>query len=162
MQANATLSNSDDTGGRSLPSTIGSIAAFGLFGVSFLTFGPGVSATIAIVVALSMAIAAMTVTGLWDTDELATRRAYVRWMSSALMAALLWLAILSANIALAGYGIVTASFAAAIAFAGLVLVEALVSAAATVLFARATGSDPAIGIAAQVADKYAGLAGELI
>lgn len=162
MQANATLSSSTNVDGQPLPSTISSIAAFGLCGVGLLAFAPGFSLTVGIVVTLSMAVAAVTVTGLRDIDELATRRAYVRWMSSALMASLLWLAILGGNAALAGYGATAASLAAAVFFVNLVLIEALVSAVATALFSKATGSDPAIGIAVQVSDKYSGLAGELI
>lgn len=160
MQANATISASGAIRERSLPTTLGWIGSFGLFGFGFLALGPGLATTVGLTVAASMAIAAMTSTGTWKTDELSARRASVRWLSSALMAALLWLAILGANVAFSG--IVTSSLAAVVLFAGLVAAEALVSAAATALFAKTTGADPAIGIAVQVADKYAGLAGEIV
>lgn len=161
MQANATISASGAISERSLPSTFGWIGSFAVFGVGFLAISPGLAATAGIACAASMAIAAMTSTGSWQTGELSARRATVRWLSSGLMAALLWMAILGANAAFAGSGILASCLAATALFSGLVVVEAIVSAVTTALFAKTTGADPAIGIAVQVADKYAGLAGEI-
>lgn len=163
MQANATIvSTTGAISEGSLPSTLGWIGSFALFGVGFLAISPGLAATSGVAVVASTAIAAMTSTGSWQTGEFPVRRASVRWLSSGLMAALLSLAILAANAAFSEAGIVASILAAAALFAMLVVAEALVSAVATALFSKTTGADPAIGIAVQISDKYAGLAGEIV
>lgn len=145
----------------SLPTTLGCIGAFAAFSAGCLLLQPGFVASAALAVMLSLSIAALSVTGLHDVEALATRRAAARWLSAGLMAALLWIAIMTGNFGAGAFSAVAASLLAFVVFGVLVIGEAMFAVAASSVIASATGADPALGVAVQVADKYAGLAGDV-
>ena len=146
------------TGGRMLAGSAGWTVLFGLSGAAVLAVRPSLVVTLAGVAILSAA-------GVWlarkaaSADARDVYRAAARVFSSALMAALLWLALMVQ----AGLDL---SFVASVAlaagtFAAFVAAEAALAAAAAFALARAAGEEPGIPVALLVADRFAGLAGDV-
>lgn len=142
-------------GGRMLAGSAGWTALFGLSGAAVLAARPSLAVTLAGAAALSAA-------GVWLARKATAAdpyRAAARVVSPMLMAALLWLALAAQT----GLGL---PFAASVALAGgaflaLVAVEAVLAGAAAFALARAAGEEPGISVALLVADRFAGLAGDV-
>lgn len=145
-------------GGRMLAGSAGWMALFALSSTAVLAVRPSLALTLAVAAALSAA-------GVWLARRAAStmaegpHRTAARMVSPVLMAALLWLA-LAAQV---GSDL---SFAASVALAGgtflaLVAAEAALASAVAFVLARSAGEEPGIPVALLLADRFAGLAGDV-
>lgn len=145
-------------GDRMLAGSAGWTVLFSLSGAAVLAARPSLALTLAGVAALSAA-------GVWLARKAAsaeagdTHRAAARVVSPMLMATLLWLALVA-------QGGLALSFAASVTLAGgafiaLLAVETALAATAAFALARAAGEEPGISVALLVADRFAGLAGDV-
>lgn len=138
------------------------IGLFAAAGLAFATAQPGL-ATMAVFAGFASAMAAgMALIAAHDDAESAhhqSLRAIVRFVAPVLMAALLWIAILSTQAVLGAGALATA--VALPAFLALMLAESLAAFGMQFGLSRLAGQDFGAPVALLIADKYAGFAGEL-
>lgn len=143
------------------PGTRHCIGLFAVAGAAFLATYPVASVAASISLILSLSLVALACLGASNASGVDAVRTLVRRLAPVHAASLLWLAILFGHLLAGAHGPVISGLSAALLFALLMAMDALISAAAIVFWSSVTDSDPATGIALQVADKYAGLVGEI-